>query len=89
VSKVYVLFVKRFPKSENEGYVYAPSFEIHYDPVQGKVAELNPGECVDAYKANLSTDGVCVRYDLYRVSNIDGKAQEDFTESVLINRCRS
>lgn len=83
MNKVYVLFVKQFGK---EGYVYLPTYEIHYDPVQGKVAELNPGDCIDAYKATLSEDGTYVKMELYRVSNIEGKAQEEFTESFLIAR---
>ncbi len=86
MSKVYVLFVKRFPKMPDEGYVYLPTYEIHYEPVQGKVAELNPDECVDVYKATLSEDGSYVKMDLYTISNIDGKAKEEFTESFLVQR---
>jgi len=83
MSKVYVLFVKKFGP---EGYVYLPTYEIHYDPVQGKVAELNPDECIDVYKCALSEDGTYVKADLYRVSNVNGVAKEEFTESFLMAR---
>lgn len=86
MSKVYILFVKHFPKLPDESYVYLPTYEIHYSPVQGKVAELNPDECIDVYKATLSEDESHVKMELYRVSNIDGQAKEEFTESFLIDR---
>ncbi len=86
MSKVYVLFVKQFPKMADESYVYLPSYEIHYSAVQGKVAELNPDECVDAYKATLSEDMTYVKMELFRISNIEGKAKEEPTESFLIQR---
>ena len=83
MSKVYVLFVKKFGK---EGYVYLPNFEIHYEPVQGKVAELDVGDCVDTYRCTLSEDETFVNCELYRVSNIDGKAEEIHTESFVLAR---
>lgn len=86
MSKVYVLFLKKFPKTIDESYAYLPYYEIHYTPVQGKVAELNPDECVDVYKATLSEDETYVKMELLRVSNIDGKAIEELTESFLIER---
>ncbi len=83
MSKIYVLFVKKFGK---EGYVYLPDYEIHYEPIKGKVAELDVGECVDTFRCTLSEDGTYVNCNLYTVSNIDGKAQETFTESLMLER---
>lgn len=86
MSKVYVLFLKDKKALPEGEYGYLPYYEVHYAPVQGKVAELSPGECVDAYKATLSKDKSYIKYDLYKVLNIDGKAKEVFTESILIDR---
>lgn len=84
--KIYVLFLKDKKALPEGEYGYLPYYEIHKAPVQGKVAELNPGECVDAYKATLSKDKTYIKYDLYKVSNVKGKAVEVFTESILIDR---
>lgn len=87
MSKIYVLFVKKFPKEgSGEGYVYLPTYEIHYEPIKGKVAELDIGECVDTFKCTLSEDGSYVDCDLYTISNIDGKAIETRTESFILER---
>jgi hypothetical protein len=87
MDKVYVLFIKRFPQRPGENYVYLPTYEIHYKPVEGKkVAELGVGDCVDTYRCELSEDGTYVHCYLYTVSNIDGKAQENLTESFIIAR---
>lgn len=86
MDKIYVLFLKNKDLLPEGEYAYFPYYEIHYSPVQGKVAELNPGECVDAYKATLSKDKSYIKYDLYSVLNIDGKAKEVFSESILIDR---
>lgn len=83
MSKVYVLFVKKFGR---EGYVYLPDYEIHYEPIKGKVAELDVGECVDTYRVTLSEDETYVNCNLFTVSNVDGKAEEKFTESFIIAR---
>jgi hypothetical protein len=83
MSKVYVLFVKKFGK---EGYVYLPDYEIHYEPVTGKVAELDVGECVDTYRVTLSDDESYINCNLITVSNIDGKAQETWTEHFILER---
>jgi hypothetical protein len=83
MSKVYVLFVKKFGK---EGYVYLPDYEIHYEPVKGKVAELDVGECVDAYRVTLSDDETYVDCNLITVSNVNGKAQETWTEHFTLER---
>lgn len=84
--KVYVIFLKDKKSLPSGEYGYLPYYEIHYTQVEGKVAELNPGESVDAYKATLSKDKSYIKYDLYTVSNIKGKAVEVFTESILIDR---
>ena len=84
--KIYVLFLKDKKALPEGEYGYLPYYEIHKAPVQGKVAELNPGECVDAYKATLSKDKTYIKYDHYKVSNVKGKAVEVFTESILIDR---
>jgi hypothetical protein len=84
--KVYVLFLKDRTSLPEGEYSYLPYYEIHYQPVEGKVAELNPNESVDVYKATLSNDKSYVRMDLYTVSNISGQAKEEFTESFLIDR---
>jgi hypothetical protein len=99
MSKVYVLFVKNFPKGPGETYTYLPTYEIHYEPVKGKVAELDVGECVDTYKCTLSgavsygsgsyedaENDPYVTCELYRVSNIDGVAQEELTETFILAR---
>lgn len=87
MSKIYVLFVKRFPQRPGENYVYLPTYEIHYKPVEGKkVAELDVGDCVDTFRCELSEDGTYVNCYLYTISNIDGKAQETHTESFIISR---
>lgn len=83
MSKVYVLFVKKFGK---EGYVYLPDYEIHYEPVKGKVAELDVGESVDAYRVTLSDDESYVDCNLFTISNVDGKAQETWTEHFILER---
>lgn len=88
MSKIYVLFVKNFPKEgSGKSYVYLPTYEIHYEPVQGKkVAELDVDECVDTFRCTLSEDETYVTCDLYRVSNINGVAKEDHTESFILER---
>lgn len=87
MSKVYVLFVKRFPQRPGENYVYLPTYEIHYEPLkEGKVAELDVGDCVDTFRCELSKDGSYVTCYLYNVANVDGKAQETHTESFIISR---
>jgi hypothetical protein len=83
MSKVYVLFVKQFGK---EGYVYLPTYEVHYEPVTGKVAELDVGDCIDTFKCSLAEDGSYVIAELWNVSNIGGKAVERHTETMLIDR---
>jgi len=86
MSKVYVLFVKKFPKGNGDAYTYAPDYEIHYEPVKGKVAELNVDECVDAYRCTLAQDGSYLKCELIRISNINGKALEEHTESFIMER---
>lgn len=90
MSKVYILFTRNYPKDDGN-YVYLPTYEIHSKKpkakgIKDKVAELNPNECVDVYKATLSEDHSYVKMDLFTISNIDGKAQETFTESFLLER---
>lgn len=86
MSKIYVLFVKKFGK---EGYVYLPDYEIHHEPVKGKVAELDVGECVGAYRVTLSDDETYLNCNLFTISNIDGKGQETFTESFILEHQHS
>lgn len=86
MSKVYVLFVKKFPQDDKESYVYLPNYEIHYEPIKGKVAELNVGECVDTFRCTLSEDQTYVDCELITVSNIDGRAVETPTESFILGR---
>ncbi len=85
MSKVYVLFVKRFP-TDGESYVYLTTYEIHYEPKEDKVAELEPGDCVDVFRCELTEDKTAIICYLYRVSNIDGKAQEEFMETFMMAR---
>lgn len=85
MSKVYVLFVKRFP-AVGDTYAYLPTYEIHYQPKEGKVAELDPGDCVDVFRCELSEDKAATICYLYRISNIDGKAQEEYLETFTMAR---
>lgn len=90
MSKVFVLFTRNYPKDDGN-YVYLPTFEIHDKKpktkgIKDKVVELNPNECVDVYKATLSEDDEAVKMELFTISNIDGKAQETFTESFFLER---
>ena len=87
MSKVYVLFTRKYPKGDN--YTYLPNYEIHYKPLEklkprDKVAELNVDECVDTMRCTLSDDGTYVNCQLTTVSNISGKAVETVTESFIL-----
>ena len=87
MSKVYVLFTRKYPKDGN--YTYLPNYEIHYNPLKNlgprdKVAELNVDECIDTMRCTLSDDGSYVNCRLVTVSNIGGKATETVTESFIL-----
>ena len=78
----YVLVVKNKPKG-----VYAPTYEIRTEkPTEGKFVGLEPGECVDAFKCDLSEDETYIQAQLYCVSNIDDVLVETLTESFQMNR---
>ena len=84
MSNVYVLFTRTYPKETS--YVYLPGYEIHYTQPEAKgtrdkVATLSVGEYVDTFRCTLSEDKTYVTCQLVTVSNIDGKAEETFTES--------
>ena len=90
MSKIYILFTRNYPKDDGN-YTYLPKFEVHGKKPKtkgpkDKVAELDIGECVDVYKATLSEDQSYVKMELFTISNVDGKAQEAFTESFLLER---
>lgn len=66
---------------------YVPTYEILTSkPAEGKMAALEPGECLDLFKCSLSEDGTYVTCDLFRVSNIDSVVAEEQTESFFIER---
>lgn len=88
MSKVYVLFTRKYPK-EGGNYTYLPGYEIHYEKPdttgpRDKVAELNVDECVDTMRCTLSEDEDYVDCQLVTVSNIDGKAVETITENFIL-----
>lgn len=78
----YVLVIKNKPKGS-----YAPTYEIRTEkPQEGKFVGLEPGDCVDAFKCELSADETYIQANLYRVSNIDGALVETLTETFQMNR---
>jgi hypothetical protein len=78
----YVLVIKN-----KAGATYTPTYEIRTEkPTGGKFVGLEPGDCVDAFKCFLSTDGTYIDAQLYRVSNIDDAVIETLTERFQINR---
>ena len=87
MSKVYVLFTRKYPKEGS--YTYLPGYEVHYEIPEtkgprDKVAELNIDECVDTMRCTLSDDESYVDCQLITVSNIGGKAIETVMESFIL-----
>lgn len=83
MSKIYVLFKKNIVENTS-----LPSFEIFYQAVEGKVAIIEPGECVDAYRCSLGDHGKHIWIEQYCVRNIDGQADIVPTESYMLERIR-
>jgi hypothetical protein len=84
MSKVYVLLKKAYVKS-----VGFPTFDILTDPPQElafgeKLAALEPGECVDVFKAAGEVGRMQVQ--IFRVSNINGQPKEELLEQLLMER---
>jgi hypothetical protein len=89
MSKVYVLFTRKYPKEDS--YVYLPNYEIYYEQPEAKgprdkVAVLEVGDAVDTMRCTLSEDETYVNCELITVGNIDGKAEETLTETFILAR---
>ena len=70
-----------------ENGTYLPSYEIRTEkPIEGKMAALEPGECVDVFKCSISEDRSHVIVNQFCVSNIDDNLIEELTESYCLKR---
>jgi len=79
----YYVLVK---KNVDQG-AYVPTYEIHTTkPAEGKIAALEPGECVDVFKCSLSKDGTYITCDLFNVANIDGNVSETYKETFYLQK---
>lgn len=82
---VYVLL-----KKKREHQTSLPFYEIHdkAPEVAGrdKLVTLEPGDCIDVAAFSFSQDLTFIQVMEYCISNIDGKAKEEFTESYTLPR---
>jgi len=81
--KIYVLFIKNIVDDTS-----LPTFEIRYTPIEGKVAVIEPGECVDAFKCSFGGQGSHIVVNQFCVQNIDGEVEIVPTESYILQRSR-
>lgn len=80
---IYIELIKTFINGS-----YVPGYLAHNSmPItKYKVIELNPGDCIYLASFILSDDNMEVQVTECRVSNLDGKFQEEILNTYFLRR---